>query len=32
MTRGHGHLMLREPGWEEAATFIADWIVRHIAF
>jgi pimeloyl-ACP methyl ester carboxylesterase len=32
MTRGHGHMMLREPGWEEAATFIADWMVRHIAF
>lgn len=31
MTRGHGHLMLREPGWEEAATFIADWIARHVA-
>ena len=30
MTRGHGHLMLCEPGWEEAATFIADWIPRHI--
>lgn len=30
MTRGHGHLMLREPGWEEAANFIADWIQRHI--
>jgi alpha-beta hydrolase superfamily lysophospholipase len=30
MARGHGHLMLREPGWEEAATFIADWIPRHV--
>jgi pimeloyl-ACP methyl ester carboxylesterase len=30
MTRGHGHLMLREPGWEEAAHFISDWIVRHV--
>lgn len=30
MTRGHGHLMLCEPGWEEAASFIADWIPRHI--
>jgi pimeloyl-ACP methyl ester carboxylesterase len=31
MARGHGHLMLCEPGWEEAAAFIADWIPRHIA-
>jgi non-heme chloroperoxidase len=30
MARGHGHLMLREPGWEEAAAFIADWMTRHI--
>ena len=30
MTRGHGHLMLCEPGWEEAAAFIADWIPRHV--
>ena len=30
MARGHGHLMLCEPGWEESATFIADWISRHI--
>lgn len=30
MARGHGHLMLREPGWEEAATFIADWIARQV--
>jgi pimeloyl-ACP methyl ester carboxylesterase len=31
MSRGHGHLMLREPGWEETANFIADWLERHIA-
>lgn len=30
MARGHGHLMLCEPGWEEAATFVADWIARHV--
>jgi pimeloyl-ACP methyl ester carboxylesterase len=30
MSRGHGHLMLCEPGWEEAAAFVADWIPRHI--
>jgi pimeloyl-ACP methyl ester carboxylesterase len=31
MARGHGHLMLCEPGWEDAAGFIADWIPRHVA-
>lgn len=28
MARGHGHLMLREPGWNEAASFIASWLER----
>jgi non-heme chloroperoxidase len=28
MARGHGHLMLREPGWSEPATFIAGWLER----
>ena len=28
MARGHGHLMLQEPGWSEAASFIASWLER----
>ena len=28
MARGHGHMMLREPGWNEAAAFIASWLER----
>lgn len=28
IARGHGHLMLREPGWNEAAAFIASWLER----
>jgi pimeloyl-ACP methyl ester carboxylesterase len=28
MARGHGHLMLREPGWSEPAAFIAGWLER----
>jgi pimeloyl-ACP methyl ester carboxylesterase len=28
MARGHGHLMLHEPGWSEPATFIAGWLER----
>jgi pimeloyl-ACP methyl ester carboxylesterase len=28
MARGHGHLMLREPGWNEPAAFIASWLER----
>jgi pimeloyl-ACP methyl ester carboxylesterase len=30
MSRGHGHLMLYEPGWNEGAAFIADWIRREL--
>ena len=30
VARGHGHLMLREPGWEEAATFIAGGLEREV--
>ena len=30
MARGHGHLMLREPGWTEPAAFIASWLEREI--
>ena len=28
MARGHGHLMLQEPGWTEPAAFIAGWLER----
>jgi pimeloyl-ACP methyl ester carboxylesterase len=28
MARGHGHLMLQEPGWSEPASFIASWLER----
>jgi len=28
MARGHGHLMLQEPGWSEPASFIALWLER----
>jgi pimeloyl-ACP methyl ester carboxylesterase len=28
MARGHGHLMLQEPGWNEPASFIAQWLER----
>jgi pimeloyl-ACP methyl ester carboxylesterase len=31
VARGHGHLMLREPGWEEAAGFIAGWLDKELA-
>ncbi len=31
MARGHGHLMLREPGWNEPAAFIASWLERETA-
>jgi pimeloyl-ACP methyl ester carboxylesterase len=30
MARAHGHLMLREPGWDEGASFIADWLAREV--
>lgn len=30
MARGHGHLMLREPGWNEPAAFIASWLEREV--
>jgi pimeloyl-ACP methyl ester carboxylesterase len=30
MARGHGHLVLREPGWNEPAAFIASWLEREI--
>jgi pimeloyl-ACP methyl ester carboxylesterase len=30
MARAHGHLMLREPGWIEGATFISDWLKREV--
>lgn len=30
MARGHGHLLLYEPGWNEGATFIADWLEREL--
>jgi pimeloyl-ACP methyl ester carboxylesterase len=28
VARGHGHLMLQEPGWREPADFIAGWLER----
>jgi pimeloyl-ACP methyl ester carboxylesterase len=30
VAREHGHLMLQEPGWKEAATFIAQWLEREL--
>ena len=30
IARGHGHLMLQEPGWQEAAEFIAGWLDREV--
>ena len=30
MARGHGHLMLCEPGWNEGAAFVADWLGREL--
>ena len=30
MARGHGHFLLREPGWTEAASFIAGWLEREV--
>jgi len=30
IARGHGHLMLKEPGWEESAEFIAGWLSREV--
>lgn len=26
--RGHGHIVIQEPGWESLAATVADWIVR----
>jgi len=31
VARGHGHLLLKEPGWQEPAEFIAGWLGREIA-
>jgi len=28
MARGHGHMVVREPGWTEPASFIASWLER----
>ena len=28
VARGHGHLMLQEPGWKETASFVAGWLER----
>jgi pimeloyl-ACP methyl ester carboxylesterase len=30
IARGHGHLMLREPGWRLPAEFIAGWLGREV--
>lgn len=30
MARGHGHLMLQEPGWKETASFVAGWLEREV--
>jgi pimeloyl-ACP methyl ester carboxylesterase len=30
IARDHGHLLLREPGWTEAASFIAGWLEREV--
>ena len=31
MARGHGHLVLHEPGWMEPAAFIASWLEREVS-
>lgn len=31
VARGHGHLVLHEPGWREPADFIAGWLQREVA-
>jgi pimeloyl-ACP methyl ester carboxylesterase len=31
VARGHGHLVLKEPGWQEPAEFIAGWLGREVA-
>jgi pimeloyl-ACP methyl ester carboxylesterase len=31
VARGHGHLMLHEPGWREPAEFIAGWLQRELS-
>jgi pimeloyl-ACP methyl ester carboxylesterase len=28
MLRGHGHIVIQEPGWESLAATVADWITR----
>jgi pimeloyl-ACP methyl ester carboxylesterase len=30
VARGHGHLVLQEPGWREPAEFIAGWLEREL--
>lgn len=30
VARGHGHLLMQEPGWQETATFIEDWMERNV--
>ncbi|HKO17090.1 MAG TPA: alpha/beta hydrolase [Gemmatimonadaceae bacterium] len=30
LARGHGHLLMQEPGWQETAAFIEDWLERHV--
>jgi predicted alpha/beta hydrolase family esterase len=30
VARGHGHFLVREPGWSEAASFIAGWLEREV--
>jgi pimeloyl-ACP methyl ester carboxylesterase len=30
IARDHGHFLLREPGWTEAASFIAGWLEREV--
>lgn len=30
VARGHGHMMLSEPGWREPAEFIAGWLEREL--
>jgi len=30
MARGHGHFLVREPGWSEPASFIAGWLQREV--
>jgi pimeloyl-ACP methyl ester carboxylesterase len=30
MARGHGHFVVREPGWSEPASFIAGWLEREV--